>query len=190
VQIWNQSFVENLRYSEPTATVESLGNAIQAVQLSSLLHRFSEGLASPLGDSGTLVSGGEGQRVRIARALAQTSPRLLLFDEPTRGLPASQRQQLLNAARQRFAAATLLCVTHDLESALHFPRVLVIDGGQLVEDGVPAVLASQETSRFAQLLREDRAGHRELWQDSRWRRLWVRSGQVSASSPEDSEHSR
>lgn len=183
LHLWNESLLDNLRYCRPQVPTETIGRAIHAMQLGSLLERFPDGLSSALGESGALVSGGEGQRVRMGRALLQTSPRLVLLDEPTRGLPVAQRQLLLAEVRRRFANATLLCVTHDLESALQFPRVLVLADGQLVEQGVPSALATQPQSRFAQLLQESRAVQRELWETASWRRLWVEHGRIADRQP-------
>jgi ABC-type branched-subunit amino acid transport system ATPase component len=63
--------------------------------------------------------------------------RLVILDEPFRGLERERRRVLLDRARRRWQSATLLCVTYDVGETLDFPRVLVLDGGRLVEDGRP-----------------------------------------------------
>jgi ATP-binding cassette subfamily B protein len=88
------------------------------------------------------VSGGEGQRVRLGRALARRGVRLVILDEPFRGLDRAQRRVLLQRARQEWRAATLLCITHDVQSTQAFDRVLVVEGGRIIEDDDPARLAA------------------------------------------------
>ncbi len=76
--------------------------AIRQADLVALLRKLPQGLQTPLGEGGGLVSGGEGQRVRLARALVRPGVRLALFDEPFRGLDRGQRRELLARARRAF----------------------------------------------------------------------------------------
>ena len=103
------------------------------------------------------MSGGEGQRVRFARALARPNVRLALLDEPFRGLERPLRRALLRHAREHWRSATLVFVTHDLEETCDFDRVLVLDGGRLVEVGAPSALLAGD-SRYRALVE----GEREL----------------------------
>src|SRR5439155_4044962 len=112
-------------------------------ELEPVIARLPEGLATRLGEGGGLVSGGEGQRVRVGRGYARRRARLVLLDEPFRGLDRESRRRQLAAARACWRDATLLCVTHDLAETQTFARVLVIDGGRIVEDGAPVQLAAR-----------------------------------------------
>ena len=84
-------------------------------------------------------------------------------------------------ARQRFARATLLCVTHDVSDTLDFDRVLVIENGRIVEQGFPQTLRAIPGSRYQQLLGEEDAVGRELWGHSKWRRWRLSRGALSES---------
>src|SRR5207244_4301417 len=84
------------------------------------------------GDGGGLLSGGEGQRVRLGRAMLRPGVRLAILDEPFRGLDRERRRELLARARRAWPGATLLCVTHDVGETRAFGRVLVVDGGRVV----------------------------------------------------------
>ena len=173
VQLWNDSLAHNLAFG--TAGEVDLAGIVAAAQLDGVLGRLPEGMQTRLGESGGLLSGGEGQRVRIGRALARTRPALVLLDEPCRGIDRPQRQALVATLRARWADATLLCATHDLADTATFDRVLVVDGGRIVEDGAPAALAADAGSRYARLLAEElRAA--EAWH--RWRRVRVEQGHV------------
>ncbi len=174
VQIWNRSLLANLAYGGgPQATP---GAALRAARLEGVLAALPEGLATPLGQDGGLVSGGEGQRVRLARAFARAEVRLALLDEPFCGLDAASRRALLAEARARWRGATLLCVTHDVAQALGFERVVVVEDGRVVEAGAPGALAARAGSRFRALLDAEQTARREVWEAPVWERWRVADG--------------
>jgi ATP-binding cassette subfamily B protein len=177
VYLWNRSLLDNLRYGadRPPASYASI---LEGADLHTLLEALPEGLQTALGEGGACVSGGEGQRVRFGRALVRTNARLVLLDEPFRGLDREKRRLLLNRARAWFADATMLCITHDVEETLQFERVLVVDGGRVVEDGHPKVLAAQEGSHYGALLAAERRVHEHFWSNPAWRRLRLDGGEI------------
>lgn len=177
VQLWNRPLVENLLYGTDGAA-RALDEVLEAADLHGVLARLPEGLQTRLGEGGGLVSGGEGQRVRLGRAMARARPRLVLLDEPFRGLSRERRRALLAEARRRWREATLLCVTHDVAETREFPRVIVVEGGRIVEDGAPADLAARPASRYAALFEGDRAAREAIWSAGAWRRLRVEAGRV------------
>jgi ATP-binding cassette subfamily B protein len=175
VTLWNESLASNLRYGAPNADIGAL---VAEADLESMLARLSEGLATRLGEAGGLVSGGEGQRVRLGRGFGRPAPRLVVLDEPCRGLDRGVRVKLLAAARRRWAASTLLCATHDLAETAAFPRVIVIEGGRIVEDGAPDELAARAGARYAELLAHERRAL-ATWQH--WKRIQIVDGRVEDS---------
>jgi len=179
VQLWNRSLLENLTYgTEPGATLP-IDDVIDAAQLRGVLEKLPDGVKTSLGEGGALVSGGEGQRVRLARALIRPGARLVILDEPFRGLSREQRRELLSRARRLWSDATLICITHDVAETRSFERVLVIDHGRLVEDGAPADLAADSESRYRALLDADRAIREGFWSDPSWRRIRLEDGVVN-----------
>jgi ATP-binding cassette subfamily B protein len=177
VALWNQSLADNLGYASADGAVSRFGPAIDAARLRGVVQKLPRGLQTLLGEGGGLLSGGEGQRVRLARALLMEAPRLVLLDEPFRGLDRSQRAALLGEARAWWRASTLLCVTHDVGETQGFDRVLVVEGGRVVEDGSPQVLLSSE-SRYRALLEAERRLAEQVWGGGPWRRLRVEGGRV------------
>jgi ATP-binding cassette subfamily B protein len=176
VQLWNRSLLENLRFGSD-GDHRPVGDAVEAAELDEVLARLPMGLQTPLGAGGALLSGGEGQRVRLGRAICRGSARLVIFDEPFCGLERSRREALLTAARRRWAQATFLCITHDIAHSLDFPRVLVVDHGRIVEDGQPQRLANRPDTRYARLLAaETRA--RARMDGPEWRHLRLDHGQL------------
>jgi ATP-binding cassette subfamily B protein len=104
--------------------------------------------------------------------------RLVILDEPFRGLDRARRRELLAQARQHWQRATLLCVTHDVGETLSFPRVLVIEEGRIVEDAPPAELAAQPDSRYRSLLDAEQVVRQNLWASTAWRRLVMEAGRL------------
>ncbi len=118
VQLWNRPLLENLRYGLSDGGRVPLEDVIEAAELRRVLDRLPDGLKTPLGEGGGLVSGGEGQRVRLARALLRPDVRLAILDEPFRGLDFEQRRKLLARAREFWRDATLLWISHDVAETL------------------------------------------------------------------------
>jgi ATP-binding cassette subfamily B protein len=169
VYLWNRSLADNLAFGL-AAPPEGLAAALDEAELDELARRLPRGVDTPLGEAGGLVSGGEGQRVRFGRGLLRARPRLVILDEPFRGLGRDQRRALLERARRRWAGATLFCVTHDIAETAAFPRVLVIADGRVVEDGAPDALLARPGSRYAALAEAERRVRAAAWSGERWRR--------------------
>jgi ATP-binding cassette subfamily B protein len=179
VQLWNRSLLENLLYAAPPQPTVPLGRALEEAHLGGVIERLPGGLQAPLGEAGALLSGGEGQRIRFGRALMGSGHRLVLLDEPFRGLDRGKRGELLGRARRFWPQATLLCVTHDVEETTSFERVLVMDEGTIVEDGRPAELLADPASRYRRVLEAEHAVRTDLWQRRGWRRLHCEEGQLA-----------
>ncbi|MEI7610513.1 MAG: ABC transporter ATP-binding protein, partial [Rhodospirillaceae bacterium] len=174
VSLWNLSVRGNLAYGLDRD--DGVDDAVAMAGLAEVLERFPSP-DTPLGENGRLVSGGEGQRVRMGRALARPAPRLVILDEPFRGLDAAARRRLAANARERWRTATLLHVTHDIADTLDFDRVLVVENGRIVEDGAPAALAAGP-SRYRALLDAQRHARALLFEHPSWRRLQLKEGRL------------
>jgi ABC-type bacteriocin/lantibiotic exporter with double-glycine peptidase domain len=177
VQLWNRSLFSNLCYGNPDAVPTA--DLLEQSNLRQLLEKLPDGLQTDLGESGGLVSGGEGQRVRFGRALLKRGVRLALLDEPFRGLDRQQRRELLARARHHWQDITLLCVTHDVGETIGFPRALVIENGRIVEDGNPEELARQLNSRYRALLEAEESVREGSWSSGEWRHLRLEGGRLT-----------
>ncbi|MGI9073305.1 MAG: ATP-binding cassette domain-containing protein [Bryobacteraceae bacterium] len=189
VQLWNRSLFSNLTYGSDEEPLD-VGHAIDAALLRSVLETLPEGLQTKLGEGGALVSGGEGQRVRFGRAILRKHARLVILDEPFRGLDREKRRELLRRARDFWQDCTLLCITHDLEETRDFDRVLVIEHGRLREDAAPAQLCSSSNSRYSQLLEAETQIRSGLWSSRLWRRIHIQSGRIVEKLPEPLQERR
>ena len=188
VQIWNQSLLSNLSYgSQPDGP--NVGRVVDAALLRGVLERLPEGMQTPLGEGGTLLSGGEAQRVRLARSMLRENVRLVILDEPFRGLDRDTRRELLRRARQYWSHCTLLCITHDLEETQSFDRVLVVENGSVIEHGPPGELLCTEESRYAGLMRAEASTRALLWSNRLWRRIHIARGRA-VEEISDHKHER
>jgi ATP-binding cassette subfamily B protein len=182
IQLWNRSLIDNLRYGNTESAIHNpqsaIGTVIESADLCRVLEKLPDGLQTKLGEGGALVSGGEGQRVRLGRAMFRADARLVILDEPFRGLDRDKRRALMARARELWGMATLLCITHDVGETMNFERVLVVEGGKIVEDDSPQALASQPDSRYSQLLQTEDSVRADLWASAEWRRLSMDGGQV------------
>jgi len=178
VQLWNRSLIDNLRYGNDEDSALDIGPVIEAADLRRLLENLPDGLQTTLGESGGLVSGGEGQRVRLGRALLNTNARLVILDEPFRGLDREKRRELLARARRLWRNSSLLCITHDIAETLEFERVLVIDRGRIVEDAPASELASRTDSLYRSLLDAEEEVRARMWASGEWRRFVIDSGRL------------
>jgi ATP-binding cassette subfamily B protein len=178
VQVWNRSLLHNLVYGAPPDGSRRLGEVLHEADLYGVLQLLPDGLQTPLGEGGGLLSGGEGQRVRLGRGFSRARARLVVLDEPFRGLDREKRRVLLRRVRHFWQGATLLCITHDVGETCDFGRVLVIEGGRVVEDGPPAALAACPGSHYRALLDAEEAVRTGLWSGGRWRRLRLAEGRL------------
>jgi ATP-binding cassette subfamily B protein len=177
VQIWNRSLRDNLCYGT-YGEEKSFKTIIEQADLLEILEKLPDAEQTSLGEGGGLVSGGEGQRVRLGRAMLRPDVKLVILDEPFRGLDRDKRRLLLARARHYWEEATLIFISHDVGDTQTFKRVLVVEEGRIVEDDSPAVLLAQPESRYYTLLAAEKAVRQELWEGEEWRHLWMEKGQL------------
>ncbi|MDI7382909.1 heme ABC transporter ATP-binding protein/permease CydC [Cronobacter dublinensis] len=141
VHLFSATLRDNLRLAAPDADDAALSAILKRTGLEKLLE--DEGLNAWLGEGGRQLSGGELRRLGIARALLHDAP-MLLLDEPTEGLDAETERQILALVREVATHKTLLMVTHRLQGLTAFDRIIVMDNGQIIEQGSHAELLAQQ----------------------------------------------
>ena len=137
----------NLRFVRPAAPDDELQEAIRSVGLSQFVAALPDGLRQRIGPGGCQLSGGQRQRLAIARAILQ-QPRILILDEATSCLDPSSERVVLGNIRHGLTASTLIVISHRASTFSTFGRLLVLCGGEIVEDGNPHSLkfATSRTS--------------------------------------------
>ncbi|MCW4456672.1 ABC transporter ATP-binding protein [Microbacterium sp. MPKO10] len=155
--LFHASIAENLRYAKPEATDAELEVAARAANIHDTIAAFPEGYDTTVGERGYRLSGGEKQRLAIARVMLKDPP-VMLLDEATSALDSlSERvvQRALDAASQ---GRTTIAIAHRLSTIVGADRILVIDGGRIAEQGTHDELV-QADGVYARMYREQSGGH-------------------------------
>lgn len=141
----NDSIRNNIVYGLPEGTVNesSFKKSVKAAQLEEFIGSLPDGLNTIIGAKGVRLSGGERQRISIARAILR-DPEILILDEATSALDAETEQNLKKAIENLVAERTVLVVAHRLSTIKNADNVLVVENGEIVEQGKPAVLIGDE----------------------------------------------
>ena len=130
---------DNLRYGEWDASEEAIWEAARAANAEDFLKALPQGLDTVLGEGGARLSGGQRQRVAIARALLRDAP-ILLLDEATSALDAESERLVQQALERLMEGRTTLVIAHRLATVRAADRIVVMDGGRIVEEGTHAQL--------------------------------------------------
>lgn len=133
------SIAENIAFGKPGASAAEIEAAARAANAHDFIQRLPDGYATMVGDGGGRLSVGERQRLNIARAFLKDAP-VLLLDEPTSALDAESETLVVGALRQLMKRRTTVMIAHRLSTISHVDRVLVLEGGRIIEDGSPAEL--------------------------------------------------
>jgi ATP-binding cassette, subfamily B, heavy metal transporter len=132
--LFNDSISYNIAYGNPQATPDEIHEAARAAQMSHFIEHLPDGYKTQVGERGLKLSGGEKQRVAIARTLLK-KPALLIFDEATSALDSKTeralQEELFSLAKNR----TTLIIAHRLSTIVHADQILVMDQGQIIERG-------------------------------------------------------
>jgi len=140
--LFNESIRYNILYGRPDASDEDVRAAVQAAQLQPLIDRLAQGLDTPVGERGLKLSGGEKQRVAIARMLLKNPP-ILLLDEATSALDSHNEQAVQEALNRAAQGRTTLVIAHRLSTVVDADRILVLDEGRVLESGTHEQLLAQ-----------------------------------------------
>jgi len=140
--LFHATVAENLRYAKPDATLEELERACRMAQVSDVIAALPQGFDTMVGERGYKLSGGEKQRLAIARVLLR-DPRLLILDEATSSLDSRNEALIQSALETLLAGRTSLGIAHRLSTILRADQILVLEKGRIVERGTHEALLAQ-----------------------------------------------
>jgi ATP-binding cassette subfamily B protein len=141
--LFHDTIEANLRYAKPDATVQELRDAAEAANILDFVDSLSDGLATRVGERGYRLSGGEKQRVAIARVILK-NPSVLILDEATSHLDAVSEALVQEALEGIMERRTSLVIAHRLSTVVAADKIIVIDGGQIVESGTHVELLAAD----------------------------------------------
>lgn len=139
--LFHDTIEANLRYAKPDATIEEIRDAAEAANILEFIDSLSDGLATRVGERGYRLSGGEKQRVAIARVILK-NPSVLILDEATSHLDAVSEALVQEALEGIMKRRTSLVIAHRLSTVVAADKIIVIEGGQMVESGTHSALLS------------------------------------------------
>ena len=149
--LFNTSILENIRYGRPSATDQEVQQAIELAHLTDFIEQLPEGTGTKVGERGLKLSGGEKQRVAIARTILKRPP-IMVFDEATSSLDSKSEQMILKAINELAKNTTSLIIAHRLSTIVNADKIIVLDKGKIVEQGAHQELLDKSGAYF------------ELWQ--------------------------
>jgi ATP-binding cassette subfamily B protein len=139
--LFHDTLEANLRYANPDATSNQIDSACKASNLTEFINRLPDGLDTIVGERGYKLSGGEKQRVSIARVILK-DPRVLILDEATSSLDSRSESLIQSALKPLFVGRTSLVIAHRLSTILAADVIIVIDNGIIIEQGSHSELLS------------------------------------------------
>ena len=155
------SIRENLLFVNPRATDDEMSEALKKASAYTLLSRAENGLDTMIGEGGMKISGGEKQRLSIARALLR-HPKLLVFDEATSALDSITEEAITNTVKQISAEREQIniLIAHRLSTIMHADRIYVLEKGSIVETGTHQKLVDEKGLYYA--MWRQQIGERQL----------------------------
>lgn len=162
-RLFKKSILENVRYGTPEASIENVNKALDLAQCREIIDRLPEGIDTVIGSKGTYLSGGEQQRIVLARAILKNAP-IVVLDEAT-AFADPEKESLIQQALQTLSKGkTVLMIAHRLTSIVNANQILVVQGGEIVERGTHKELV-EKGGIFA-----------KMWQDYQQSVSWTIGG--------------
>jgi ATP-binding cassette subfamily B protein len=140
--LFNDTILYNIRYGRPDATDEEVREAARMAQIDAFIARLPEGYRTMVGERGLKLSGGEKQRVAIARTILKAPP-ILLLDEATSALDSHTEKEIQDALDRVSRGRTTVVIAHRLSTIVGADNILVLDAGRLVEQGTHGELLAK-----------------------------------------------
>ena len=147
------SILDNVRMGKPDATDDEVFSALRAAQCMDIIEKFPDGANTVIGSQGIYLSGGETQRLAIARAMLKNAP-VLILDEATAFADPDNETRVQAAFKELAKGRTVIMIAHRLSTVVNADRIFVLEDGHLTEDGTFAELSKGEQSLFGTMWRD------------------------------------
>jgi ATP-binding cassette subfamily B protein len=150
--LFHRSIGENIGYAKENATQTEIETAGKQANIHEFIESLPEKYNTLVGERGVKLSGGQRQRIAIARAILKNAP-ILILDEATSSLDSQTEQEIQKSINSMLEQnnATVIAIAHRLSTIKHLDRIIVIEGGQIVEDGSFQELLAKDDGRFKEM---------------------------------------
>lgn len=146
--VLNDTIYNNIRYAKPNASEEEIKEAAEKARVSDFIKNLPDGIHAFIGDKGVRLSGGELQRLAVARVILR-KPKILLLDEATSALDSVSEQLIQESLEEIASNCTTIAIAHRLSTIRHATQVVVLEQGRIVECGKPEDLIAKKEGRFS-----------------------------------------
>ena len=152
VYLFNDTVANNIAFGKQTATREEIVEAAKKAKCHEFIEKMPDGYDTVLGEGGATISGGEKQRISIARAILKDSP-IIILDEATSSIDPENEHEILEAIGELTKDKTVISIAHRLTTVRNADKIFVIDNGEIVQQGTHEELVGEEGiySRFIKL---------------------------------------
>ena len=141
--LFHRTIRENIAYGMPSATLEEIKEVAQKAYAHEFIEKLPQGYDTYVGERGVKLSGGERQRIAIARAMIKNAP-ILILDEATSSLDSVSEKYIQEAFNEFMKGKTTIVIAHRLSTIQKMDRILVLEGGKIVEEGTHTELLAKE----------------------------------------------
>jgi ATP-binding cassette, subfamily B, bacterial IrtA/YbtP len=142
-RLFKTSLLENIKYGKPSASIDEIENAVNMARCREIINSLPEGLNTKIGTEGTYLSGGEQQRIVLARAMLKNAP-IVVLDEATAFADPENEHLIQKAFKELTKRKTVLMIAHRLSSVTSADNILVIDEGRIIEQGTHQELLEKQ----------------------------------------------
>ncbi len=156
--LFNRSILENLRITNSQASEEQIRQATKLAQIDDTIMNLPHGYNSVVGERGTMLSGGERQRIAIARAILQNAP-ILILDEATSALDSEAEVMIEKALQNIIKDKTVIAIAHRLSTLRSMDRIIVLENGKIIEEGLIDELLKNKSGTFYKLYQLQNNGY-------------------------------
>jgi ATP-binding cassette subfamily B protein len=152
IMLFHRSILENIAYAKEHATLDEVIHAAKAANIHEFITRLPGQYNTMVGERGIKLSGGQRQRIAIARAILKNAP-ILILDEATSSIDTQAEQEIQKSINSILDAhnATVIAIAHRLSTIKHMDRIIVIEGGTIVEDGSFQELIAKNGGKFKEM---------------------------------------
>ena len=151
VVLFDDTVMENIRLGRHGATDEEVLAAAAAANCDEFVEKLPQGYATPIGENGAKLSGGECQRISIARALLKNAP-IVLLDEATASLDVENETKVQGALSRLLQGKTVLVIAHRMRTVEAADKIVVLADGRVAEEGSPEELLAMENGIFRRMI--------------------------------------
>ena len=141
-RLFKTSILENVRAARPEATRQQVMEALEAAQCRDIIEKLPQGADTQIGSEGTYLSGGEAQRIALARAILKDAP-IVVLDEATASLDVENETKVQEALSRLLKGKTVLVIAHRMRTVAAADRIVVLENGRVAEQGAPSQLMAE-----------------------------------------------